>query len=109
MAIRKNETGASQAKTAWKQRIIRELIRYWINFLYLAVFFGAFAWYRRFILDEYRISYFNYGAAVIEALILAKVVLIGELFGRGGRHENKPLIYPTLEKALLFSVFVGLF
>ena len=109
MTLHTNKTNAGQAKLPWKQRIIRELIRYWINFLYLAVFFGAFAWYRRFILDEYRISYFNYGAAAIEALVLAKVIWIGELLGLGRTHENKPLIYPTLHKAFAFSLFVGLF
>lgn len=109
MALRTHRATASQAKPPWKKKIIRELVRYWINFMYLAVFFGAFAWYRRFVLDEYRISYFNYGAAVLEALVLAKVIWIGELLGLGRRHEDKPLIYPTIHKALVFSLFVGLF
>jgi hypothetical protein len=109
MTLRTNKTNAGQAKPTWKERIIRELIRYCFTFCYLAFFLGAFAWYRRFILDEYRISYFNYGAAVVEALILAKVVWLGELLHLGQKHEDKPLIYPTLNKALTFSIFVGVF
>ena len=93
----------------WKQRMVREFIRYWTNVLYLAVFFGAFAWYRRFVLAEYGISYLHYGAAIIEALILAKVILIGDALGLGRGFQNKPLIYPTLNKAVVFSILVGIF
>jgi hypothetical protein len=42
------------------------------HFIYLAIFFGVFTWYRRFVLAEYRITYLHYGTAIIEALILAK-------------------------------------
>src|SRR5262249_22548392 len=86
-----------------------ELVRYGTNFLYLAIFFGAFAWYRRFILAEYDISYLNYGTAIIEALILAKVIMLGDILGLSRGLENRPLIYPTLYKAVVFSCFVGLF
>jgi hypothetical protein len=109
MTLRRNKTNADQAKPALKQRMLREFLRLAFTFCYLAFFLGAFAWYRRFILDEYRISYFNYGAAFIEALILAKVVWLGELLGLGRKHEDKPLIYPTLNKALNFSILVGVF
>jgi hypothetical protein len=69
----------------------------------------VFAWYRRFVLAEYQISYLHYGTAVIEALILAKVILIGDAVGLGRRTHDKPLIYPTVRKAVVFSVFVGIF
>jgi len=100
---------ATKQKGGWKQRIARELLRYWITFFYLAFFFGAFAWYRRFILAEFHISYFHYGAALVEALILAKVVLVGDALGLSRGHEDKPLIFPVLYKAVVFSLFVGLF
>ena len=96
-----------EAKCGLRRRLLRELIRYWINFAYLAVFLGVFAWYRRFILAEYRISYFNYGTAVIEALILAKVILLGDALGLSKGFDKQPLIYPTLYKAIVFSCFVG--
>src|SRR5258708_5673757 len=92
-----------------KQKVVHELIDYWVTFLYLAFFFGAFAWYRRLILAQYGISYLHYGIAVIEALVLAKVVLIGDALHLGRRHEEKPLIIPTLYKALIFCLFVEVF
>jgi hypothetical protein len=102
-------TGANKKKSGWKQKIIHEPIEYWINFIYMAVFFGMFSWYRRLILAEYQISYLNYGVALIEAAILAKVIMIGDVLRLGRRLEEKPLIYPTLYKAVVFSVWVAVF
>lgn len=97
-------------KTGWKQKFIHEFIAYWVNVLYLSIVFGLFAWYRRLILAGYRIEYLNYGVAIIEALVLAKVILIAEVLGLSRNlFENKPLIYPTLYKSLVFTMFVGLF
>src|SRR5689334_15066106 len=98
-----SETNVSSKKIARKQRIARELIVYGINALYLSIFLGVFAWYRRLILAEYRIAYFSYGAALIEALILAKVIWLGDIMGLNRQFQNRPLIYPTLYKAILFS------
>jgi len=93
----------------WKQRIKHELLVYWANVVYLAIFFGVFTWYRRLILAEYRITYLHYGWAVIEALILAKVILVGDALRLGRGFEGKPLILRVLDKAVVFSLFVGLF
>jgi hypothetical protein len=100
---------ANKKKADLKQKFVRELINYWITFLYLAFFFGAFAWYRRLILAEYGISYLHYGTALVEALILAKVILIGDALHLGRKLEEKPLIIPTLYKTVVFCVFVGIF
>lgn len=99
----------NKKKAGMKEKVELELIKYWVTFLYLTVFFGAFAWYRRLILAEYGISYLHYGVAVIEALVLAKVILIGDAMHLGRRLEEKPLIIPTLYKTVVFSVFVGVF
>jgi hypothetical protein len=47
--------------------------------------------------------------AVIEALILAKVIMIGDVIRIGRGLEQKPLIYPTLYKTAVFTLFVGIF
>ena len=97
-------------KAGWKQKFMHEFIAYWVNVLYLSIVFGLFAWYRRLILASYRIEYLNYGVAIIEALVLAKVILIAEVLGLSRNvFHNKPLIYPTLYKSLVFSMFVALF
>jgi len=102
-----NDTNKAQA--GWKQKFVSELIEYWIVVVYLACFFGSFTWYRRFILAEFHISYVNYGVSLIEALVLAKVILIGDMVRLGRRFDDKPLMVPTLYKAMVFSLWVGVF
>jgi len=92
-----------------KKKIFHEVAEYWINVVYLTLMFAAFTQYRRFILAAYDITYTNYWVAVIEALILAKVIMIGGVFRLGRGLEQKPLIYPTLYKTVVFSLFVGVF
>jgi hypothetical protein len=96
-------------KKSMKEKVIHEMVGYWINFIYLSLVFAAFIQYRRFILASHGIIYTNYGFAIIEALILAKVIMIGDVLHIARGLEQKPLIYPTLYKTVVFTFFVGLF
>jgi hypothetical protein len=93
-------------KRTWKEKVFQELVEYWISVIYLTLVFAAFTQYRRFILAAYDITYTNYWVAVIEALILAKVIMIGAVVRLGRGLEDKPLIYPTLYKTVVFTLFV---
>ena len=97
------------ASSSFKEKAIEELRMFWVIAVYLAVMLGAFAWYRRFVLSESGISYFHYGASIIEALILAKVILIGQALGVGRKFEDSPLIWSVLFKSVVFAVFIALF
>ena len=102
--------GNSEKKTAgWKEKVRHEFIEYWINVVYLTLVFAAFTEYRRLILASHDITYTNYGVAVIEALVLGKVIMIGDVFRLGRGLEAKPLIYPAIYKTVVFTVFVGIF
>ena len=96
-------------KRNWKKKIFQELVEYWLNVAYLAMVFAAFTQYRRFILAAHDITYTNYGVALIEALILGKVIMIGAVLRLGRGLEDKPLIYPTLYKTAVFTLFVAVF
>jgi hypothetical protein len=96
-------------KGGLKKKIVHEMGEYLINVCYLTLVFSAFTQYRRLLLAAHDITYTNYGVAVIEALILAKVIMIGEVVRLGRGLEQKPLIYPTLYKTFVFTVFVGVF
>lgn len=99
-----------QTKPAgWKRTIVHEMIEYWVNFLYLAFFLVAFVWYRRLILAEYHVEYTNYWFPLIEAGVLAKVIMVGDLFRLGRGLEQKPLVLPVLYRTVMFSVWVGAF
>jgi len=97
--------------TDWNRtaRIRRELIEYLFNVIYLAVVFAAFTVYQRLVLAAHDIIHTNYGIALIEALILGKVIMIGGLFRLGHGLEDKPLVYPTLYKTIAFTLLVALF
>jgi hypothetical protein len=96
-------------KKSLKEKFIHEMIEYWINVVYLTLAFAAFTQYRRFILAAHDIIYENYWVAVIEALILAKVIIIGAVLRLGRGVVVKPLIYPTLYKTVVFTIFVAIF
>lgn len=92
-----------------KERALEEFKIYWIITLYLAVFLGSFTVYRRLVLREFGVAYLHYGFALVEALIIAKVILIGRAFGLGKRFEHEPPIVSVVYKAVLFGVLVFLF
>jgi hypothetical protein len=102
-------SGSGKKKGSVKERVVHEVVEYWVNFCYLALVFAAFTQYRRFVLAAHDVTYTNYGVAVIEALVLAKVISIGGVLRLGRGLEQKPLIYPTLYKTVVFTLFVGAF
>jgi hypothetical protein len=82
---------------------------YLVYVIYLALVFAAFTHYRRLILADVGLVYTNYGVALIEALILAKVIMIGDVLRLGRMLENKPLILPTLIKTVVFTILQPLY
>ena len=99
-------SGGMQNGGGWKQRISHEMVEYAFNVAYLALVFATLTQYRRLVLAAHDIIYTNYWVAVIQALILGKVIMIGGLFRLGRSLEQKPLIFPTLYKAAAFSLLV---
>jgi len=102
-----NEVHPRQASV--KQKVVHEVIEYWIDFVYVAFFLVAFTWYRRLVLAEYHILYTNYWFPLIEAAVLAKVIMIGDILHLGRRLDHKPLIIPTLYRTFVFSLWIALF
>jgi hypothetical protein len=95
--------------TGLKQKVVHEVIEYWINFAYVAFFLVAFTWYRRLVLAEYHILYTNYWFPLIEAAVLAKVIIIGDLLRLGRRLDQQPLIIPTLYRTVVFTLWIAVF
>lgn len=92
-----------------KQKAAHELQEFSGIFLYLACFFCAFATYSMLLLNQFHVSYFAFGTALINALVIAKVILIGEYAHLGKKHEAKPLFQSALYKAIMFSLLVFAF
>lgn len=92
----------------FKHKFFQEFKTYWVNVLYITLFFSIFTNYRRLILAHYQIAYGEYGVSLIKALVLAKIILVAEHFHLGRGLENKPLASPTLYKSFLFTVCVAI-
>ncbi len=104
------DTNAAATQRAdLKARAIEEFKVYWIIVLYLVIFLGALTNYRRLVLAEFGVSYVNYGVAIVEALIIAKVILIAKAFRFSRWLEDRPLVYPVIFKSVLFGVLVFMF
>ena len=97
------------AKRDLKQKVVHEVVEYWTNFVYVAFFLVAFTWYRRLVLAEYHIHYTQYWFPLVEAAILAKVIIIGDLLQLGRRLDQQPLIIPTLYRTVVFTLWIGAF
>jgi len=93
----------------FKQKAAHELEELVGIFLYLAFFFCAIATYSMLLLNQFHVSYFFFGTALLNALVVAKVILIGEYAHLGKKHETKPLFQSALYKAFLFSLLVFAF
>jgi hypothetical protein len=93
-------------KQGVRDRVIGELKKTCLIFAYLTLFLGSFSIYRRMLLAEYRVSYFHYGYTILEALVLAKVIVFGSVLRIGERYRDRPLIVPTLYKTLCFAILL---
>lgn len=96
-------------KTGLKQKAIHEFTEFIGIFSYLAFFFCAVTTYRMLLLNDFRDSYINYAFAAINALVVAKVILIGEYTHLGKRLENQPLLASSVYKAFLFGLLTFVF
>jgi hypothetical protein len=93
----------------WKDKFMKEFTEYWINVAYLTVFFGVFISYKRLVLAEHNIIYTDWGVGLINALVLGKVVSIGSMMRLGRRFENRPLIWSTLVRSVMFTIWLAIF
>jgi hypothetical protein len=80
---------------------------FWI-FIYFWVLFGLFSVYRSLVLTERNLIYHE-GFAVINALLLAKVVLVAEFFQVANSLKHKPLVYPIVFKSAVFCAVLMCF
>jgi hypothetical protein len=91
-----------------KQRAKHEFIDYAVISVYLAVFFCAIVTYTILLLKKYDVANdpLNYTFAIINALIIGKVILIGEMLRLGRHTETRPLYQSVLLKSVLYSLLV---
>jgi hypothetical protein len=87
-----------------KETLVHEVKRFLVMFAYLWVLLGLFVLNEKVTLREHNIDFAPHGFALINALILAKVMLVAEDLNLGARLQARPLIYPIVTEALLLTV-----
>jgi hypothetical protein len=97
------ESAPAQARSL-KAKAAEEARKFLVLFLYLWVLFGVFVLNQGIVLREEGISYTAQGFAIINALVLAKVMLLFEHFDPGRWLRRRPLIYPILYEAFLLTI-----
>jgi hypothetical protein len=92
-----------------KEKLFHGIAVYWVYVIYLTLVFATFTQYRRLILADAGLIYTDYGVALIEALIFAKLIMVGDALQLGRRLDQKPLIVPTVVKTMIFTLLVSVF
>ncbi len=94
--------------THLKEKAVDETRQFVTMFLYLFVMLGLLRVHEAIILREHNIEFTGYGFALVNALVLAKVMLVAQDLHVGRKFEVRPLIYPVLLKSLMFAIlFIG--
>jgi hypothetical protein len=107
----RNEELTNAAKPSLKERATHELRQYLIISAYLAVLFGSVAIYTNLLIRHHGIedSPLTLTFILIKALVLGKVILVGEMVRLGRRVERLPLYQSIVVKSLLFGLLIFLF
>jgi hypothetical protein len=92
-----------------KHRLLLEFKGGLIITLYLWAVFGLLVLHKSMILAEHHIDFAYHGLALINALALAKVILLARKLDLSARMKDAPLIFPTLLKAAFFTVVLACF
>jgi hypothetical protein len=100
-------TNEPSRKKQLEKRIVNETKEYLVVAGYFMLFLVSVTTYRTLILKEYDIDTFVLGWAVVQAMILGKIVLIGQFLHLGDKLVGRPLIVVTLWKSVLFSLFAA--
>ena len=92
-----------------KQKAYHGMKEYLAISCYLWVVFGLLVLHTSVILGEHRIPFVAHGLALINALALAKVLLVARELHFADHSKEAPLVYPTLFKSAAFAILLGCF
>ncbi len=92
-----------------QQKAYRQLKEFIVIALYLWAVLGLLILHKSVVLAEHHIDFASHGLALINALALAKVMLVAKDLHLGERLDEAPLIYPTLFKTAIFTVVLACF
>jgi hypothetical protein len=89
-----------------KEKALLEFKAFLGIFLYLWVVFALLSIHESIIRAQHNLDFTAHSLAIINAFVLAKVLLVGEHLHLGAGFKEKPLVYPVLYKSFIFSIFL---
>jgi hypothetical protein len=98
-----------EAKRTLKQKAVNEMREYLIYSTYLFLVFSLLIVYKGVVLAEYHIDFALHGFALLNALALAKIMLIAQHLHLADQLNDAPLFYPTITKSFAFSIVLACF
>jgi hypothetical protein len=93
-------------KKSLRARAYQELRKFLIIFAYLWLVFFVFFLHEWVVLANNNIGFRFYGLAVVNALVLSKIMLIAESLKFADGLKNRPLIYPIAFKSISFAALL---
>lgn len=97
-----SKTGSTETRS---EKFKHEMTALWWAFLYLFILFGMLRLYGNVLLAKHGEAEIRYGLAALNALIFAKVILIGNWMHLGSASDDRPLLISVLAKSVAFSGF----
>ncbi len=87
-----------------KEKAIDEGRRFLVMFFYLWAILAVFAVHERIVLREAGVTLPSQGFAFVNALVLAKVMLVAEDLDLGRWSRGRPLLWSVLHQSLVFAI-----
>ncbi len=97
-------TAGAVKRHGFRQRFVEEFQRFAVMVVYLWLILGLFVLNERVILGQRGISFEMQGFALLNALILAKVMVVADYFNAGAWLRRHPLIYRILFDSFFLAV-----
>jgi len=101
-----SDRSVTSARPDLKSRVMREVRQGAFISLYLFVGFSVFHLYGKMILHDAGVDEWQRGLAIVNALILAKVILIVQALDLGAGLRNHRLVYSVLGHSLIFTLIL---
>jgi hypothetical protein len=101
------QAGSVRPDKNLRSKLLEEIKTFLTMTIYLWVLFFLFSLHEAIVLSKYNINYTFFGLPLVNALVLAKVMLVAEDLHLGERFKQRPLVYPIAYKSAIFTaVFI---
>ena len=103
------EAGPVKQKGHLKKRAIDSTKKFLVMTAYLWAFLAVMSVHKTVVLAQNHINYEEQSFAIVNALVLAKFMLVADDLKLGRRFTDRPLIYPIVWASFVFAIILVFF